>query len=750
MIAGMNPVYRDPNRLIGERVGDLLGRMTVAQQCAQVVQLVGAVPAWEAPALVRRCGSVLQALGPVADHLQRLALAEPLGIPLLIGIDATHGHGLWPGATVFPSQLGMACTWDEELVRAIARATAVETAATGAHWTFSPVLCRPRDLRWGRVGETFGEDQLLIERLGVAMVRGLQGDDLRRHDAIAACIKHYITYAETVGGRDASDCELSERQIRARLLRPFAAAVRAGAASVMTAYHAIDGVPACSNRRWLREILRDELGFAGMVVTDYDCAGKLMHSQRLTAELATAVRMSLSGGSDLLMGTDCAATIEAGVAAGAIARELVAQACARVLELKFRLGLFEDPRLSAPERITAVMGCEDHRRLARTAAVRSLTLVRNRDRTLPLAPQRLRQVALIGPGADDPIATNGDWSLGTVANQNTGFRAEHPRQATVTIRDGLERRLAADGVRLTVCTGCGDVPPQAGFWNPPSRRPDQGIDHPASFRIAAAVRAAQESDAVVLVLGDPAEWWGEFHCTGTLELPPVQRQLFDAVRATGTPLIAVLLAHKPLAVPWLIAGADATIVAFSPGMETGTALAAVLFGDEEPGGRLPISFPRHVGQLPVAYDSPAVAHHDRYVDDPGLRYDDPLLAFGEGQGYTTFGLRSPRRIDGSLAVTVTNLGERPGSTVVQVYARAPLAPASRPPRWLVAWQRVSLPPGASEEVRIPIPDDRLTVCAADGTWVSPERIELLVGSSSRERDLTVIPWNPQGRAPAQP
>ena len=735
----MIPAYRDASLPIDARVTDLLGRMTVAQQCAQLNQLGGPVPEFKIPALVRRCGSVLTALGEPADALQRAALAEPLGIPLLFGIDAIHGHGIWPGATVFPSQLGQACAWDEDLVRAMARATAREVAATGSHWTFSPVLCRPRDLRWGRVGETFGEDQLLIERLGVAMVEGFQGKDLRDPESIAACLKAYLAYAETVGGRDGSDCELSERQIRARLLKPFAAAVRAGAATVMTAYHAIDGVPCSASNRWLNEVLRDEVGFAGMVVTDWDCVGRMVWEHHLASEVGEAGGRCLAAGSDLLMATDCAQTLENEVNAGRLEAAVVAKACARILELKFRLGLFEDPRMSSPERIATVIGCPEHRQLARQAALQSLTLVRNRDRTLPLKLDRIRRLALIGPGADDPVAMNGDWSLGAAGNQsNGGCAAEHPRAASITLRDGLEHRLAGTGIELSHVLGCGEVLVQAGCWNTPRRQPGQVTDPAAARRIAAAVRAAEGADAVVLVLGDPAEWWGEFHSTATLELPPVQRQLFDAVRATGTPLVVVLQASKPLAVPWIIDGADAVLVAFNPGMEGGSAMAAVLFGDDEPGGRLAISFPHHVGQLPVAYDSPSVAHNDRYVDTH-LAFNDPLLAFGEGLGYTSFRLTGHRLEGNRVLVEVRNTGERVGSTVVQVYARAPTAPASRPPRWLVGWQRVSVAPGKQALVGIDLIEERLLVCDARGQWVRPAGpMEILVGTSSRERDLTVL------------
>ena len=743
--------FRNPRVSVEARVADVLARMTLEELAWQVVQVAAGRPAlpvhqeWAAKGV----GSVLFVGGAELAALQATAAKTRLGIPLLAGIDAIHGHTLWAGATVYPTQLGLAAGWDTDAVKAVGRATAIEMVSTGLHWTFSPTLCRPRDLRWGRTGETFGEDQLLIAEMGAAMIAGYQGDRLDAPTSVAACPKHFIAYGDTVGGRDASECELSERTIRARYLKPFQAAVDAGAQTIMCAYQTVDGVAMSENHRWLTEILKGELRFEGLVVTDWECATRMVQQVKSAEDLDRAVVRCLKGGTDLFMAEpEAPAAILRQLAAGTLTRGDLERAAGRVLAVKFRLGLFERPLVvGKPE---DVLQASAHRDLAHRTALGALTLVRNRDQLLPLEPRARRRIALIGPYGDDPVVQAGDWNLGYKANQDLHRNRAHPRANSSTIRDGLERRLAAEGAVITYTRGCGGVPMVPAHHHVPERRA-QVTDDPAGEahpeRLAAAVRAAEAADLVVLVVGDPPDWDGEFCSTAHLRLPENQQRLYEAVRATGTPLVVILLCSKPLAIPEIADGAEALLVAFRPGQATGDAVAAVLCGDAEPLGRLPITFPRHVGQLPVAYDFHPASHGKVYVDDATLGYDRPLFAFGEGLGYERLRLVQPTLrhqslpadTDQTVTLTVENPGIRTSSTVVQVYARLPVGPVSRPNRWLAAWARVTVEPGQRQAITIPIPRSRLAICDADGAWrLPPGAIEVLVGTSSRDQDLTVL------------
>ena len=743
--------FRNPSLSVEDRVADLLPRATLEELAWQVVQVAAGRPAlpvhqeWAAKGV----GSVLFVGGEELAALQATAAKTRLGIPLLAGIDAIHGHTLWAGATVYPTQLGLAAGWDTDAVKAVGRATAIEMVSTGLHWTFSPTLCRPRDLRWGRTGETFGEDQLLIAEMGAAMIAGYQGDRLDAPTSVAACPKHFIAYGDTVGGRDASECELSERSIRARYLKPFQVAVDAGAQTIMCAYQTVDGVAMSENHRWLTEILKGELRFEGLVVTDWECATRMVQQVKSAEDLDRAVVRCLKGGTDLFMAEpDAPAAILRQLAAGTLTRGDLERAAARVLTVKFRLGLFERPLVvGKPE---DVLQASAHRDLAHRTALGALTLLRNRDQILPIEPRARRRIALIGPYADDPVVQAGDWNLGYKANQDLHRNRAHPRANSSTIRDGLERRLAAEGAVITYTRGCGGVPMVPAHHHVPERRA-QVTDDPAGEahpeRLAAAVRAAEAADLVVLVVGDPPDWDGEFCSTAHLRLPENQQRLYEAVRATGTPLVVILLCSKPLAIPEITDGAEALLVAFRPGQATGDAVAAVLCGDAEPLGRLPISFPRHVGQLPVAYDVHPASHGKVYVDDATLGYDRPLFAFGEGLGYERLRLVQPTLrhqslpadTDQAVTLTVENPGIRTSSTVVQVYARLPVGPVSRPNRWLAAWARVTVEPGQRQSITIPIPRSRLAICDADGAWrLPPGAIEILVGTSSRDQDLQVL------------
>lgn len=715
--------YRNAALPIAQRVEDLLARMTPEEKVGQLMQYDGRQDGIEALCTAGKAGSILCVLGEAQiTAAAKAALASRLGIPLLVGIDAIHGHSSWYGATIFPTQLALSCSWDEAIHERVARATAVEMAWTGAHWNFAPLFCLPRDLRWGRTGETSGEDGLLIGRLGAAQVRGLQGDDLTRRDCVAACAKHYAGYGESAGGRDASESDHSRRKLRWLFLPPFREAVKAGCTTFMTAYHAIDGVPAAYHRWLLTDVLRDEWGFDGMVVTDWDIVGRKVRDRRIAATYEESSARTLNAGNDLIMTTPqfFDATL-ANLRSGAVEQAAVDQAVRRVLALKFRLGLFEDPRLPDDAQAARAAGTPAHRQLALEAARASLVILRNRHDTLPLRAQALKRVAVVGPGADDDLEQLGDWSLG--AGQGQGTMQKHPRACTVTVADGLRNVLGAS-TEVVVARGC----------NADCKAP--GLD-----RIPAAVRAAASADVCVLVLGDAIAYVGEGKSTATLDLPGGQRQLFEAIAATGTPLVVVLLCSKPLAVPYIEQRADAIVLAHNPGMEGGTAIAQALLGAFNPSGRLTISWPHHVGQQPVAYDQMPGSHFWGYPDLPGVEGATPVFAFGEGLSYTTWRYTGLRLESATLAagqelrasLTVANTGERAGIETVQVYLRDLHTSVTWPGKRLKAWKRVELASGAAATVSFAIPYQDLALCDADGNWVvEPGEFELIVANSSIE------------------
>jgi beta-glucosidase len=749
-VAAMNqPIYRDPARPIEQRCDDLLERMTDEELIGQMVQLPGHFAGTTEACAAAHCGSILCVVGEQVRPAQEAALATRLGIPLIVGIDAIHGHSMWHGAVMFPSQLGLSCAWDADLCRRVARATARQVCATGIHWTFSPVLCLPRDLRWGRVNETFGEDALLIGQLGAAMIHGYQGDDLAAPDAIAACAKHFIGYGESEGGRDASDSGHSMRTLRAVFLPPFAAAARAGVATWMTAYHAVDGTPVVFNRTLLTGVLRDELGSDGLVVTDWDVLGRMVRDRRVAPDLADSSARAVAAGNDMIMNTPgFHAAALANLAAGRTSRDQLRQAVRRVLMLKFRLGLFEDPRLPDEPRAMALCSEPMQRALAIEAARAALVLLKNRNGVLPLDAARAPRIAVLGPNADDVLSQLGDWSLG--AGQAQGQRDQYPRSATATVLDGLRQRFGAAAV--THATGCG-VPAPRGTGSPvryDAHAIGDGQNEAAPARIARAVRLAEAAEVAVLVLGDQIAYVGEMKSTATLELPGEQMALFRAVRATGTPLIVVLLCSKPLAIPEIARDADAILLAHNPGMAGGTAIAEALAGDVNPSGRLTLSWPHHVGQQPVRYDLMPGAHQGGYPDLPGAGFD-ALFPFGFGLSYTT--VRYHRLVLGAAtvaaggrlraSVTLANTGDRETTETVQLYLSDRCTSVSWPGKRLVGWRRLVLPAGVSTTIVFELGWDELALFDCDGRWtVEPGEFELLAGGNSR--DLLRAPFSAVG------
>ena len=745
--------YRDAALTIEQRLEDLLARMTLGEKVGQMLQL-DARGDLDDVVSTKLSGSILHASPERLVAAIELAASTRLGIPLLTADDCIHGHSFWPGATIFPTQLGMACTWDAGLVQRAARATAVEVAATGIHWTFSPVLCITRDLRWGRVNETFGEDPVLIGELGAAMVRGYQGAGLDDPTAILACAKHFAGYSETQGGRDASEADISQRKLRSWFLPPFERAVAEGCRTFMLGYQAMDGVPITANRWLLNDVLKGEWGFTGTLVTDWDNVGRMVWEQKVCSDAAEAAAVAVRAGNDLVMATpDFFEGAQEAVATGALDEESIDDAVRRILRLKFELGLFEDPRAPDAARQAAVIGCAEHTALNLELARRSLVLLRN-DGILPLeggsgagggglvTAQRPRTVAVIGPNADDPQSMLGDWA--GASGQVNWMPDGHPRETVTTVLDGF-RTVVPAGWTVTHARGADIemlVPDPEGAVYPDGQpRPPLFASAPVdSALIAEAVDLAQDADYVVAVVGDTVALTGETCSTATLELQGGQVALLDALVATGTPVVVVLVHGKPAVLPPSALAAAGLIEAFNPGMQGGRAVAELVLGLIEPSGRLPVSVPRHVGQQPIYYNQVRGQHGNRYAD----LTQDPLFAFGEGLSYSSVEYAHLAITDDHVStdgmvraeVTVSNTGARPVLETVQAYVRDVVTSVTWADKELKAWRQVNLAAGTSARVGLEIPAATCSLVDATGLrLVEPGQFELLVGPSSRDADL---------------
>ena len=726
--------YRDPGLSIDARLDDLLARMTLAEKVGQMLQLDGRTDAVDQ---VKRFqpGSILHLLDEKLDPAIDAAAQNRLGIPLLVGEDGIHGHSFHKGATIFPTQLAMSCSWNPDLLRRVARVTAREMSTTGAHWTFSPVLCIARELRWGRVGETFGEDPFLIGELGAAMIEGYQGDGLSDRDSVLATAKHYAGYSETQGGRDASEGDLSRRKLRSYFFPPFERAVKAGCRTFMTGYNAIEGLPSTANHWLLTEVLKGEWGFKGILVTDWDNVGRLHWGQRTVPTMVEAAVVAVRCGNDLVMVTPSffEAAQEA-VARGLLTEGEIDRVVRRILRLKFELGLFENPRRPDYAEQKRVIGCAEHRALALTAARESLVLLKN-DGILPLSRDALREIAVVGPNADDDLAQLGDWSLGS--QQHPVEAGKHPRACTSTILDGLRARLAAPS------------PSDVGAACVVNFHAGCQVTTNDPGGIADAIALVKRAQIAVVVLGDTLDLNGEARSTATLELMGGQRALLDAVAASGKPFVLVLVNGKPLVLPASAESASAIIECFNPGMLGGTAVAEALFGDLNPSGKLTITFPKHVGQLPVHYTALAHQHGDTYAD----LTQAPAFPFGFGLSYTSYRYANLRVLNPRVQpdetvlvdVDVANTGPRAGVEIVQAYVGDVVTSVTWPKRLLAAFARVSLAPGQQATVRLEIPFARLSLIDAfEARVVEPGAFTIFVGGSSRPEDLIAAPFEVTG------
>jgi len=709
------------------RVQGILSRMTLAEKVGQLTLVNGHgghIPEELKTALREgRVGSVLNEVDVgTVNELQRIAVQESrLGIPLLVGRDVIHGF-----KTVFPLPLGQAASWNPEVVRRGARVGALEAASAGINWTFAPMVDIGRDPRWGRVAECLGEDPYLSGVLAAAMVRGFQGEDLSRKGHIAACAKHFAGYGASEAGRDYNTTNIPEIELRNVHLPPFKAAVDAGVATLMTSFSDLNGVPASANALLLTRILREEWGFDGFVVSDWESIPQLaVHG--LTADARESAREAANAGLDVDMaGHAYADHLESLVAEGGVTPERLDALVANVLRIKFRLGLFEDP-FTNPADFPAIAN-EEHLRAARQAALESAVLLKNEERTLPLDGASLASLAVIGPLADD-----GYEQLGTWVFDGDPTYSRTPLQA---IREAVGDSVDIQYVRALETS---------------RSRNREGF--------AEAKAAAAHADAVLLFLGEEAILSGEAHCRADIRLPGAQEALIHELAETGTPLILVLMAGRPLALEGVAHQVGAILCGWHGGTMAGPALADLLFGVESPSGKLPATFPRVTGQIPIYYahkntGKPSTPGSFVHIDDipPGAPQHSvggtsfhldagytPLFPFGHGLSYATFeyaNIRTSREtveIGESIAISadVTNTGDREAEEVVQLYVRDPVATVTRPVRELKGFRKVRIGAGETLAVTFELHTDDLAFHGRDMRLASePGLFHAWIGGSS--------------------
>jgi beta-glucosidase len=709
--------YKDPSLPVESRVTDLLGRMTLEEKIGQLVQ-EHRQPDTATKSADRLAKGLIASFldgselieNPVPrNQVQRIAVEKSrLGIPVIFGHDSIHGF-----RTIFPIPLAQACSWEPELFEKTQAISARETAAVGINWTFAPMVDLARDPRWGRIAESFGEDPWLGSLYAAACVRGFQGTNVADPERVVACMKHYVGYGATEGGRDYNTTEISEYTLRNFYLPQFKAGVDAGALTVMSAFNLLSGVPASANHHTLTEILRGEWKFRGFVISDWTAIEELI-AHGVAANGAEAGRLALLAGVDMeMVSTNYESTFKQQLQQGKISQDAIDEAVRRVLRVKFEKGLFEKPYVDETLAKTAFLN-PDALQLARDAAAKSCVLLKNQGNVLPLA-KRIKRVALIGPFAEEKGSLQGCWAArgraADVVNFATGLRAKLP------------------DAEVMVAPGC-DL-----FETTNSNRNAKG-------ELKNAVDAAIGADVVILALGESANWSGESESRMDLGLPGRQAELFDAVAATGKPVIVVLFNGRPLAIPHIVERAAAVLEAWHPGVQGGNGVCDLLFGDVDPGGRLTSTFPYAVGQIPIYYNHyntgrPGVGDFKgNYVDGPIT----PLFPFGFGMTYTTIeygkvALSLTKMKPGeplTAKVSIKNVGSRAGTEVVQLYIRDLAASAgARPVRELKGFQKVQLKPGESREVSFTISDRELGYYDANGRWlVEPGQFQIWLSKDS--------------------
>lgn len=746
--------YLNPQLPVETRVNDLIGRMTVEEKVGQLLCPLGwemyeinasrekvdvsdkfrklvdeARPGmlwavyradpWTQKTLDNGLNPRLAAMA--GNAIQKYVIENTrLGIPMFLAEEAPHGH-MAIGATVFPTGIGMAATWNRGLIERVGAVIGNEVRTQGAHISYGPVLDLVRDPRWSRVEETMGEDPVLAGAIGAAMVSGLGGGDLAKPNSTIATLKHFIAYAAPEGGQNGNFTTVGQRDLFLYFLPPFHDAINAGALSVMTSYNSVDGVPCTSNRALLTDLLRNSWNFRGFTVSDLYSIEGILGSHHVAPDMTVAAAKALDAGLDVDLGGQAFRNLKAALEKGLITETELDNAVRWVLRLKFEMGLFENPYVD-PDKAEGQVRSQSHMDVALDVARQSVTLLKNNGSLLPLDPAKVK-VALIGPNADNVYNMLGDYT----APQHDGN--------VKTVRHGFRKYLPDS--RLTYVKGC-------------------AIRDTASSDIPAAVEAARRADVVVAVVGGSSARdfktsyketgaavvdantlsdmeSGEGYDRATITLMGRQQQLLDALKATGKPLVVVYIEGRPLDKLWAEQYADALLTAYYPGQEGGTAIADVIFGSYNPAGRLPYTVPRALGQIPIYYNRRSPALHD-YVELSAK----PLYAFGYGLSYTTFEYSDMKvtadpsnGVPQSVTLTVTNKGDRDGDEVVQLYARPRYASTVQPMMQLKAFERVAIKAGESVNVTLPLKTSDFEIIGLDmQSRLETTDWDIMAGSSS--------------------
>ena len=737
-----SPLYLDPSQPTEKRIADLMGRMTLEDKVYQMNQFVGldhmkkgnpnddkenndaqgfyktlSVNDVSAMCEEGKIGSFLHVLtAKEANYLQELALKSPLKIPVLIGIDAIHGNALVPGTTVYPSPIGLASTWNDDFLYSIGKQTAKEMRATGSHWTFTPNIDILRDPRWGRVGETLGEDPFMVGNMGAAMINGFQQGDFTGTQKVIACVKHLIGGGESINGLNAAAADISVRTLREVHLPPYKKAIDAGVYSIMAAHNEINGIPSHMSKWLMTDLLRNEWDFKGFYVSDWLDIERINTLHNTAKDMKEASYLSVDAGMDMHMhGPFFTDAIIESVKEGKLSINRVNEACRKILTAKFKLGLFEN-RFVDLEKKKELLFTEEHKATALESARKGIVLLKNNG-ILPLQKTNSKKkIFVTGPNANNQSIL-GDW------------HAVQPDENVTTVYEGIKTLGETKGYAVN-------------FFNS-----GENIRNIKSSKIKEASEKAKNADYAIVVVGDNSmryKWKdktaGENMGRANLDLFGKQLELVQAIEKTGTPVIIVLVNGKPISEPWLQKNIPAILESWEPGNLGGQAVAEILFGDVNPSGKLPLTVARSVGQLRMVYNHKPSAYFHKYADEKNT----PLYPFGFGLSYTKYSYGTPKlssttfKENEVVAVTVevTNSGKIDGEEIVQLYIRDKVSSATRPVKELKGYQRVALKSGETKTVSFTIDDESLAFYDINMAYcVEPGEFIIMTGSSSNDKDL---------------
>lgn len=693
-----------------KKIDTLLAEMTIEEKVGQMTQFTAPaqddLPDIKNKVRKGEIGSFLNITDVrQRNRLQKLAVEKSrLGIPLIFGYDVIHGY-----RTIFPIPLAEAATWDTDLMEETAKTAAREAGSVGIDWTFAPMLDISRDPRWGRIAESPGEDSYLGSQIAKAKVRGYQGTDLSAPDTIAACLKHFAVYGAAQAGRDYHTTNVPVRTVRNVYLPPFKAGIEEGAATVMSAFNDLNGIPATANKFLLTDVLRKEWNFDGFVLSDWNAVKELI-PHGIAGNETRASLLAVKAGVDMEMVSRCYRNLPKLVKEGKISEAVLDTAVRRILRIKFRAGLFENP-YADPAREEKVILAGQHRRLARQAVRESLVLAKNKNNVLPIGDD-IESIALIGPLADNKTDLLGTWA------------AMGNPEDVVTVKEGLEN-IAGD-IEINYAKGC-------------------DIIGDSTKGFSQAVKTAENSELVIMCLGESAAQSGEAHSRTNLDIPGMQLKLLKEIHKTGKPVALVLFTGRPLTINWELENIDSIVIAWHPGIEGGNGIADVLCGKYNPSGKITATFPRRVGQIPLYYNMKNTGRPfeennqftSGYIDCPPT----PLLPFGYGLSYTDFDdsnlkVRTGKvEIPGTVTVSadITNTGDMPGNEVVQLYVRDMVGSVTRPVKELKGFRKIHLKPGQTKTVTFNIPTDNLKFYDKNMKYsVEPGNFKVWIGPNSAE------------------